>query len=66
MILKDGNHLRKIKEAFLVDYYFPLYQTPIYIYIYIWGFLGVLPIVLSQSYVKHDLRKNKIVVLFFC
>ena len=37
--------------------------------ILITGLLGVLPpsvlLAFSQSYVKHDLRKNKIVVLFF-
>jgi hypothetical protein len=30
------------------------------------GLLGVLFVVFSQSYVEHDLRKNKIVVPFFC
>jgi hypothetical protein len=36
----------------------------------LWGLLGVLPysvlLTFSQSYIKHDLRKNKIVVSFFC
>jgi hypothetical protein len=41
-----------------------------YIIIYkLRGLLGVLPIMffcIFQSYVKHDLRKNKIVIPFFC
>jgi hypothetical protein len=30
------------------------------------GLIGVLPVVLSKSYIEHDLRKNKIVIPFFC
>jgi hypothetical protein len=29
------------------------------------GLLGVFSVVFSQSYIEHDLRKNKIVVSFF-
>jgi hypothetical protein len=40
----------------------------IYIYIYIrfaWGSSHSILLAFSQSYVEHDLRKNKIVVPFF-
>jgi hypothetical protein len=41
-----------------------------YIYIYIYGFANSsfrsVLLAFSQFYVKHDLKKNKIVIHFFC
>jgi hypothetical protein len=66
MILTENN-IYSLINMHLIDKYIihildEIDTCMINLKLYIWKMLGILLIVFSQTYVKHDLRKNKIVV----